>query len=188
MAANQGVYGLPAGRQIPPWVPQHAAATMLTGGASADVGIAGGGSNRQTFHRFMMGYCRASKIRVRIGTASGNVCFSLYEAATPQRVSPDGAVLLYSTGSITCPASGMYDIKLPDTFLVGPTTWFGASADNTTATYRGESSASTWGNGLITTGYSYYTDSAFPAVTVPAFASDDSRTLWHSVPYAIALP
>lgn len=96
---------------------------------------------------YMMGfYCYVptvvSKIALRIGTASGNICVGIYD--------DDGAAgipgtRLVTSGSIACPTAGNISVSLGSTITLQPGKYYAAfAADNGTVTIYYQSNVGWW--------------------------------------------
>lgn len=75
-----------------------------------------------------------NRIRVRVGTSSGDISVAVYASTTSSGAPVPGARLATS-GAVACPASGDATIVIDDTVVVPNGSWMGLSADNTSATF-----------------------------------------------------
>lgn len=115
-------------------------------------------SNRCWYYRVIEGGS-ISKIRVYVGTASGNVCVAAY-ANSGSGLSAVPGTRLGTSGSIAMSGltgSAENDLSLGGTITVAVGDWLAIAADNTTATFSGAN-----GPGGPTEGMSCYQETAFP--------------------------
>ena len=75
-----------------------------------------------------------SKVRVGIGTSSGNIAVAAYSNSGSGLSAVPGA-RLGTSGIVACPATGVQDVSLGGSITVEPGDWLALWADNTTATF-----------------------------------------------------
>lgn len=113
-----------------------------------------------------------SKIRLGVGTSSGNISVAVHRSSGRGLTAVPGAQVATS-GSIACPASGIQDVALGSTVNVRVGDWLAIGADNTTATFYGV--VATGASGLV--GGQAGVASGFPAPATPSFTAGDNRAI-----------
>lgn len=115
--------------------------------------------------------CTVTGVRMRIGTASGNICVGLYDAAGNR---------LATSGSVACPAAGFATVSFTASYAATPGGYFIAvAADNTTATFSagGGGAGTAWAAGALSAGSAM----PLPATFTPGGEIDSAQNVFNIV-------
>lgn len=104
-----------------------------------------------------------TKLGIEVGVASGNISLAHHLASGVGRDAVPGT-RQQTTGAVACPASGWAEVSLGASSTVASGDFFGISADNTTATFRGSSGNAT----NMFKGMSYSQGTAHPLPSTPS--------------------
>lgn len=147
----------------PPWAPYELTALTL------------GLANRTRYYRVTESG-PVTKVRVYIGTSSGNMCVSVHRNTGAGLAAAPGT-RIGTSGSIPTPAAGQNDISLGTTVAVNAGDWIGIGADNNVVTFLGLAGGGVFGEGMaavqnafpapLTPGVGYATDVLITFVGVP---------------------
>lgn len=121
-------------------------------------------ANRAQYIRLISGGL-LSKVTLRVGTASGNICIAVFRNNGQKGINAAPATRLATTGAIACPAAGIQTVNLDSSVRVRKGDWIGFSADNTVASVYAYASA---GASLPIEGQAYYQDTAHPLPATPS--------------------
>lgn len=135
-----------------------------------------GGVSRAAYFRVRDGG-NISKIRLRIGTSSGNIAVAVYRNSGSGSAATPGARAATS-GVVACPAAGSAEVALTASVDVNPGDWLCIWVDNTTVTF-----------GLNGDSATIYTGATGPAQLQGSLASGPPATAaaTHHVYYAASL-
>lgn len=121
-----------------------------------------GTANSSWYYRVFDG-APISKIRVQIGTSSGNISVATY-SNSGAGLSAIPGTRLATSGSVASPGTGIQDVSLGATVTVNPGDWLAIAADNTTATFSGITGV---GGSTLLSGMTYNQLTAFPCPSTP---------------------
>jgi hypothetical protein len=136
-------------------------------------------ANRGAWYRLIAGGYDVNRLHYRVGVQSGNICWALYRSNGLRGRLNKPAALLWTSGSIACPAPAVGGQTLDMVTTVRPMKgdWLYFGADNTTVTLATCFSANIAGP---TEGWAYYADDAFPAPDpAPALTAGSMRMYQH---------
>jgi hypothetical protein len=114
-----------------------------------------------------------SKLRLTVGTASGNIAVAVYRNSGSGLTSVPGTRAATS-GSVACPSAGVQDVSLGGSVTVNAGDWLAIGADNTTATFAGTTGL---GDTPLSTGFCGLTSDYPPAATAGAFTAQNNRII-----------
>jgi hypothetical protein len=174
-------------RRVQPDVPVVVAPLPTAAQVGADVGgafgivytpyqlstanITIGTANSTRFYRVLEGGT-ISKVRVSIGTSSGNIAAAAYSNSGSGLSSAPGTRLATS-GSIASPGTGVQDISLGSSVTLRRGDWIAIGADNTSVTFGGTTGVggSTLDAGLCGS------EAVFPPAATVTFVPGNNRAI-----------